>query len=137
VSRLSIVSGGLLSALATLRTSWIPGVQIGLGAADITPDQTTSLAVIQPCIWSGYPGLLVLGAWGAPVLVGPRAQITGPQVIYTHNGGPISETVFTYYIVDAVGALLWVQRLPLGPVTMYAPAQQLRVTPVLTLRSEY
>ena len=134
---LVIQSFGLLAALDVLRQHWMPGTQIGLGAADAKPDQTTTLAVLQPCSWSGYPGLLTLGFWGGLTLVGPRALLVGPPVTYTHNGGPMAQTVITYYLTDALGNLLLAQRLTQGPVPMFAPGQQLTVVPRFTFRSEY
>jgi hypothetical protein len=134
---LALQSAGLTSALQSLKDHWLPGQLIGLGSADVTPDQFTSLAVLMPADFSGYPGLLALGLWGAVTLVGPRAFVQGPTVTYTHNGGPKAQTVFTYYITDPLGTLLRAVRLPGGPATLFRAGQTLTVRPQLTLRSEY
>lgn len=127
---------GVLIPAGHLHAAYLVGIQIGLGQADIVPDLTTSLAVIEPATFSGYPGLLVLGAWTGPVMVGERAVMKGTPVVYRGSGGPVAQNVFTYYALDGAGALQWCERLPGGPYQMGALGTELVVSPVYTYESQ-
>lgn len=134
---IKVVDGGLLSCLSNLRVNWLNTLSWGLYQNDLTPEDATILAEIDPCNFSGYAGLLLSTGWTAPVIDGVRAKSIATALTWTHNGGGIDNWVFGFYVLDGLGDLILAQRFSDAPRLMEYTGVSLFVTPTFTLRSEF
>ncbi len=127
---------GLIEALDTLAASWEGVFKIGLYQNDWTPDLFSVLASIVPCDFSGYSGLAFLYSWSAAVMRGIHAYTEANPVVWTHDGGPIQNYAYGYYVIDGTGHLAWAERFCPAPKIMAGFGTKLRVTPAYTLKNE-
>lgn len=111
--------------------------QMGLYKAVTGISENTVIGDVTPCDFSGYGGLQLLEDWAAVVWTSPRAVITNSDIVWTHNGGGVSNQIYGYYVVDGVGALAWIEARADGPVTIQFNGQEYTVKPKYTRRSEF
>lgn len=132
-----LVNGGLAAFVGTLRASWVGTLKIGLFQNDWFPARSSTIAEVTPCTFSGYDGLRDVVSWSMPSVVGDRVAIQAASVTWTHDGGPLSNWVIGYYVVDLSGTLLWAERRAGGSVPMYGAGQTAGVIPAFSLRSQF
>jgi len=114
-----------------------PFYKIGLYKNDWTPGAEDDITDVVAANFSGYIGLANLISWATAVWVTPRAESTHGNVVWTHNGGGVSNDIYGYYVVDEAGNLAWAERNATGPVTISVNGQTYTVTPKYTRRSEF
>jgi hypothetical protein len=128
---------GLERILTRLKATDLSACKIGLFQNDFTPVETSIIGDIQPATFSGYVGLRTMNAWGAVSFVSPRAILNHPPISWVHNGGPVSNWIFGYYVVDSTGVFMWAQRRQGDGVPMNGAGQFYEVAPQFTVRSEF
>jgi hypothetical protein len=127
---------GNLAALLALRDSWLKTLRIGLFQNDQSYFPEITMAQIEPCDFSGYIGLRNLATWGGVSLDGVRARVEHVEILWHHDGGSTPNYVFGYYVVNASGTLVYLERKAGDPGVMDASGQVYRVVPGYTFRSE-
>lgn len=133
---LVVTDSGLVVQLDLLRTAWETKYQVGLFQADVFPKITSTIVELLPCDFSGYVGLQTSFGWSGAVVDGTRSNTLANALTWTHDGGPITNFVYGYYIVDKKGFLMWAERFCPGPVWMDRPGRSVRVRPAFTLRND-
>lgn len=134
---LVLVNNGALGHLDALRVAWLPSLRIGLFQNDWHPHQGDTMVAVVPATFSGYTGLHFLPGWSPAVLQGNLAVTQATPRLWTHNGGPVGNWIFGYYVVDATGVLRWAQRYPGDPVPMDSSSGFYRVTPEYAVTSRF
>jgi hypothetical protein len=127
----------LLFALEALRVAWRGVLQVGLFQNDFQPGPRTTIRAVKRCTFSGYVGLRTIAGFNAPTFDGLRGLLSSGQIVWSHNGGPIPNFVFGYYVVDSSGNYLWAARRKGGPAWLASAGQTYPVVPVFSLRSEF
>ena len=131
-----VSDSGLVTQLDFLRAKWETKYRVGLFQNDGHPSLTWTLFNVVPCDFSGYSGLLQSFGWTASVVNNTRAVTEANPLTWTHNGGPIGNFVYGYYVVDDVGAYQWAERFCPAPVVVSRNGTRLRVRPSFTLRND-
>lgn len=126
-----------MTILNVLRASWMRALRIGLYQNDFTPFRGMLLSQLEVCTFSGYIGLRTLTSWFAPIITGTRAITEAPPVDWTHSGGPVSNWVYGYYVLDVDGTLRWAARAFPDPLDLSSYNIAARVVPRFSLRSEF
>lgn len=134
---LVVVDTGMVRQLVRLAAAWPRPRKIGLFQNDPVIDRHTTIASLDPCVFSGYDGERDVGAWTLPSIEGDRAVSRSTPVIWTYDGGPATGYVFGYYVVDEDGELLWAERRTGLPVAMVVTGQDYTVIPVLSSGTRY
>lgn len=134
---LVVVNGGMLGILNALRTTWLPSLFIGLFQNDWVPQKWHTIADVQPATFSGYSGLHFLDGWSVPYMLGDIAVSDATPREWLHDGGPDSNWIFGYYVVDSSGALQWAQRVGEFAVAMFSVETRYTVTPQFAQGSRY
>lgn len=111
--------------------------RVGLFQNDLVVRPWHTLANLVPCNFSGYTGPLSLGGWTPAAMEGDQAVSRAAECIWTHNGGPVANYVFGYYIVSAAGELLLAERDPDAPVLVAVGGVLFRCVPTYTSRSRF
>lgn len=109
----------------------------GLFQNDWTPTPDSVIGQVQPCDFSGYAGLISVGLWLAPTIVGQVAVTESTPRTWTRGVGPNSNWVSGYYVVDSSGVLLWGERDPGPPAAMIVPGDIYQVTPAFSQSSRF
>jgi hypothetical protein len=133
---LEVSEDGLIVLLDVLTAKFGAGYKAGLFRNDVKPTQETSLSEFEECNFSGYQGLVLLTGWSAATLNGVRADAQAGPVRWVHDGGPMANWVWGYYVVNADGLLVWAQRFCPVPLLLDSEGQTVRVLPSFTLRNE-
>lgn len=100
----------------------------------VTPSDATVLGDFTIADFSGY-------ANASPSMTTPSeisgkgTTIDSAERSFTHNGGGTGNTIYGYYVTDAIGGLVWAEAFS-APVTMNASGHQIKITLQLTLDSE-
>lgn len=131
------VDGGLAGELNTLTASWLNKRYVGLFQNDLEPIRTTSIAQVQPANFSGYAGLMLITGWTPATLLADRAVSAAAALSWTHDGGPNTNWIFGYYVVDLSGVLRWIERRPGAAVAMLESGNVYQVTPQFSLGSRF
>jgi len=134
---LIVCDGGLIGSLDRLKTGWELVLRAGLFQNDYQPLQEDTLGDYVPADFSGYGGLQFTYSWDAAVIAGPRAITASGAITWIHDGGPIQNYIFGYYVVDALGALVWAERFCPAPRPMNGVGMRIRIRPQFTLRNEF
>jgi len=94
-----IVNEGELKICNVLKSGL--GIQkIILFQNNITVDEDTVFGDLTEATFSGY--MSVTPTWGTPAIDGAgKASMTATPVVFAHNGGGTSNTIFGYAWVDA------------------------------------
>lgn len=133
---LVVTDNGLLNSLDLLRRKWDTRWKMGLFQNDYQPLQTSVIGNFVPCDFSGYAGLQSTFGWTVPAMSGFRARTVANELTWTHDGGPISNWVYGYYVVNPAGQLEWAERFCPAPMTLDAMGLSVRVKPLFTLLNE-
>jgi len=129
VCRLFLCTFGLRNTLSKLTAAWEGKYRVGLYQNDYTPHLTTVLANIVECTFSGYAGRLLTYSWSAPAMVGIYARSVAHDLLWTHNGGPVENFVYGYFVVDQAGLYVWAERFCPRPLIMSKEGQKVRIRP--------
>jgi hypothetical protein len=134
---LVLVEQGMKEELDAMTARW-GGIRfIGLFQNDLVIERTTTIDAIEPATFSGYVGLRPLMGWSAAVIRGDRAVTGAAPVNWVHNGGPLTNWIFGYYVVDPSGFLVWAERRPGSPIAMISAGQIYEVGPVFSQGSRF
>lgn len=134
---LVLVEGGMLEELDLLTTAWVGKRFAGLMQNFGEPDRNWTIATIQPATFSGYAGLQLISGWTPATLLGERAITSAAGLSWTHNGGPVSNWIFGYYVVNLAGDLLWAERRPGAGQAMVLNGNIFQVLPQFSLGSRF
>jgi len=134
---LVVVDDGALRACAQLANQWGGVRYVGLYSNELTMDRHLTIDNIEECAFSGYSGRQELGTFGAPEMQGDRAVAYSTELLWAHDGGPQSDWVVGYFVVDSDGALLWIEDNADGPVALVSGGQTYKVTPALSAGTRY
>lgn len=102
---------------------------VALGQGTVNADLTI-------CDFSGYIGGVVTSGWAVPIITGGHSKTAANLLSFIHDGGPVSNNVFSYRYTDASGNLLFVEKFA-APILMQAGSPPLQFFPVLTFISEF
>jgi len=134
---LVVVDDGALRSCRQLTQQWPSARFVGLFSNELTMDRHLTIESIEECAFSGYGGKQELGTFGDPEMQGDRAVAYSVELLWSHDGGPVSDWVVGYFVVDSDGALLWVEDRDGGPVAMTQGGQTYKVTPALSAGTRY
>lgn len=135
---LKVVRGELIADLDRRAAQIVSdGYKIGLFQNNHVPTDLDVFSDLVVCDFSGYAGEQLLAGFSGAAWSSPRATTTGSTVIWTHNGGGTSNTVYGYYIVDGAGNLAWLEKRTGVGVVIGSAGQSYTVYPTLTRRSEF
>jgi len=124
---------GLVTLLDLWLSVWEGQYMVGLFKNDFEPKLTMSLGDLAICDFSGYSGEQPAYSWQAAVMQGIRAATQAGPLTWIHDGGPIQNYVYGYYVVDASAALIWAERFCPAPMRVYLLGQRVRVRPTMYL----
>jgi len=133
---LTVMNNGLLQSLSQLLSLQFGRWKTGLFQNDREPRQTDSLSNYVPCDWSGYQGLQRIYFLNPPFMAGKRARAEGQELVWSHDGGPIANFVYGFYVVDNNGDLAYAERFCKGPFEVKNKGRKFKLTPVFTARNE-
>lgn len=128
---------GALDTLDALRATWLPSLRIGLFQNDWNPVVGDTLAAVVPATFSGYTGLHFLPGWSSAALSGDLAVSEASPRLWTHNGGPVGNWIFGYYVCTLAGRLEWAERDPQGGKAVDELGGFYSVVPVYTVQSRF
>jgi len=134
--QLEVVRGGLssyLKELTNLMTGWF---QVGLFANDRLPLLDDLVGDYIPCDFSGYNGLRLFYGWSAPVASGVFSMSSASPIVWAHDGGPINNLVYGYYVLDRFGVLAFAERFCDGPFVLDRAGRKLVITPTFRASNE-
>lgn len=118
--------------------SVLSGANLHLYKNNYLPVDSSVAADFTVATFTGYGGA-ILGSGVAATTVGGKAYVPFTQRTFSvsANGGP-SNSIYGYYIYNSgTGQLLFAERFAAGPYTMANLGDTLKLTPTLTLFSEY
>jgi hypothetical protein len=69
-------------------------------------------------------------------VVGYKARSTAPEIVFRHNGGPVTNLIYGYTVTDITGVLLFAERFCDGPVMMDREGRKLHLVPSFELQNE-
>jgi len=133
--RLEVVETGLLDLAEQVRSYMSYWYKIGLFVNDREPKIGDVIGDYEEATFSGYSGMLLMGQFSAPAMSGVKARTFGPQVGWTHNGGPIANAVYGYFVVRNDGELAWAERFCDGPVIVDRAGRKVNIIPVFCLKN--
>lgn len=133
---LEVVQPELLRLVTLITTDWFAGHKVGLFQNDVNPRLNTTIGNIVPCNFSGYDGLRLLYFFSPAFMGGIRAIRASQEYVWTYDGGPVTNYVYGYYIVDLAGNLTVAERFCDGPFAMDVPRRQFKLTPLFWLKNE-
>lgn len=126
---------GEVALLAILRAEFNSAyVHYHLYQTDITPSETDILTdySANEADYSGY-GYQSVGAFGTPSTSSGTTSMVAGGLLFQHNGGATSNTIYGYYVTDVSDAeLLWAEKFS-SSKTMATTADKIMVTPRLEL----
>lgn len=133
---LEVMSPELLRLVSLITTDWFAGHKVGLYQNDFNPRLDSTIANVVPCNFSGYDGLRLLYFFSPSFMSGIRATRLAQEYVWQYDGGPITNWVFGYYVVDLAGNLTIAERFCNGPFAMDQPLRQFKLTPLFWVKNE-
>jgi len=134
--QLEVTSAGLMEYLNKL-TGYMKGwFKIGLYVNDHVPKLTDTISLYQQANFSGYQGAMLLYGFGQATMFGVRAKSVATTVVWTHDGGPIANDVYGYFVVNNKGILAFAERFCDGPFTVDRAGRSVKVKPVFSTKNE-
>lgn len=128
---LVIPKSALLLFLADTVAGELAAAVVHLYKNDLVPTPNTILADLISADYSGY-ATKVLGTAGAPIINSDgAAQVVYPSQQWQHSSGATANTIYGAYVLDAGGALLYVERFG-TPVNMTDATDGFIYVPVFT-----
>jgi len=134
---LVLCEDGCMDSLDLLRGAWEMVYKAGLYQNDYTPLLETDLSKLVVANFSGYAGLQVTFGWSPAVMVGFRAESLAAPINWVHDGGPVQNWVYGYYVVNQYGTLVWAERFCPAPIPMNGLGQTLRIRPRFRQGTEF
>lgn len=131
--RLVLNSRGLRNTLLAGRSVFEALYNVGLYQNDFTPRVSMLTTDIAACNFSGYAGLAPTFSWSVPAYSGGYASMTAHEIVWGHNGGPVGNFVYGYYVLDNTGELVWAERFCPAPMRVYRLGERVRMIPTLYL----
>ena len=134
--QLEVVSFGLkvfLDKLTTFMENWY---ECGLYQNDRQPLLDDTIADYVQANFSGYLDRQVLTGWTTAAMVGPRAKSSATQLVWKHDGGPVSNLIYGYYVTDKLGNLVFAERFCDGPFEVDRAGRAIRLTPVFSAQNQ-
>ena len=128
---------GLLDGLAAQKVAWLKTLRAGLYQNEVVPFDLMTIAHIEPCDFSGYIGLRQLLTWGAVSMDGDRARCDHAELIWTHNGGPVSNHVMGFYWINAAGTLVGINPNELEENILDVAGKSYRIVPGFTFKTDF
>lgn len=135
--KLVVVNTGLISLVRECITYILPSWKWGLFQNDITIVPETKIADVVPASFSGYTGLKLASSWSVPAIEAPRCITTATPLLWVHNGGPLANWIYGFYVVDGLGELVEIQRITPAPLLIQNTALGVQVIPRFSARSEW
>lgn len=132
---LVIADNGLVQLLDKVRLFQSGWWAAGLFQNDHKPKRNDLIGAYVPASFSGYSGPQLIYFNTAPVMVGETARTSGPPLLWTHDGGPLSNFVYGFYVVDRAGAFTYGERFCAGPVEMARKGRTLQLEPSFLARN--
>lgn len=113
--------------------------KLGLTRQDYLQQHGLTLAMLNEADYSGYARVSLPGPWDLTHDGQGTWRLEHPPVLFQHNGGAVSNTVYQTLILSESGGgnLRYLRRVAGGPVQMAAGSLPLSVVPVVTVRSQY
>lgn len=133
---LVVSDSGLVTLLDYWRPKWEQKYKVGLFQNNAYPSLTWTKLSPVPCNFSGYSGLMLSFGWSAAVINNTRAVTEANALLWTHDGGPVGNFVYGYYVVDTAGELIWAERFCPAPQWVFKFGTKVRVVPSFTLRND-
>jgi hypothetical protein len=133
---LVVGDSGLITQLDFLRVKWETKYRVGLFQNDAHPSLTWTLANVVPADFSGYAGLQLSFGWTPSVVNNTRAVTQANALTWMHDGGPVSNFIYGYYVVDDHGAYMWAERFCPAPQIVLKIGTRVRVIPTFTMRND-
>lgn len=126
-----------LNLLDTLTGVWGDLAEVALFKSDITPGATTTLAALEAAEadFQGYARIAATN-WTAAATVGGKATTAADQVTFTKGAGGTGNSIYGWFIVDQLGALISAGRATSPPVDMSTDGAVYKVTPQYELLQE-
>lgn len=134
---LVLVSDGSLSQLAKLLTVLETEAYYGLWQGEWQPAPWNDITDVVPATFSGYSGLQLATGWQPAYLHNGQAVSEAADLSWFHNGGPVSNWIGGYYVVNVSGVLQWAERYPGASRAMVLSGNVYRVTPRYGFGSRY
>jgi|SRR6185295_1383841 len=131
--RLFVSSFGLRNTLKIITAAWEGKYLIRLFQNDYRPSFSSVASNFQEANFSGYGGELITYSWSVPQLSGIYAISTAHDMVWTHNGGPVSNWIYGYYVLTPSGDYVWGERFCPAPEGVKNSGQKVRVRPLFFL----
>lgn len=101
---------------------------------NVTPGDTNVLADFTECTGGGYASVTLTGAsWTVTAGTGTPASASYAEQTFTWTSVPGVTTVYGYFVKNGT-KVLWAERLPAAPFTIAAAGDNVKITPVITLK---
>lgn len=108
-----------------------PNMRVVLFKNNVDIDHSTIWVNLEEADFSGYARQEI--NWGTPYVPGPYAAVSGEPVYFIHDGGPVSNVIYGYAIIDqASNTVLYGDNFD-PPALMGAYTDDVIVTPALNL----
>jgi len=130
------VASGLLSYTNLIRLEMFGNHKVALFQNDRSPKLDDNASLFTPCTFSGYPGPVLTYGWTSPVMVGNRAFTHSEEFVWTHNGGPVGNWVYGYYVMNVSDELRFAERFCNGPFLVAQSGRQIKLTLMFTSANE-
>lgn len=119
---------GRLDQLSALLAALGANLKLSLFTAPTTNSKTNPLGAYTEATFAGYAA--VAPAWGAPSLDGNgNAVAVATAVTFTSTGASPTNTLYGYYLYDALTNKVWWSELFSAPIMINASGQSVTVTP--------
>lgn len=136
MSNLIIPDVGKKKLIAPIGAFAIISGRVKLYANNVAFSHSTVVAGLTEAAFGGYANVLMTGAAVEAALDGSgRAVVAFDQVTFTNSSGA-DTLVYGYYVENGVPDLLWGETFD-TPITIFAGGGFLKLTPKLTLASQF
>lgn len=134
---LVISDQGIAKRLTGIRSALGLTCQLGLFNSNITPSRTdvATTYTAHEATFGGY-SRATLNSWGAITVVLHVAAMQEIVRTFTRTGGA-TETIYGYFVLDNLGALMWAEAFPGGGIVMSGVGQMIAILPGLTDESKF
>lgn len=109
--------------------------EVRLYKNDLTPDPATVMGDLTPATYSGYAPIPLSDLPDPELTPGGKARVQMGEVSFLHDGGPVANSCYGYYVVATQGddeLFLWAERFEEAPFMMASLDDEIPVTVVIT-----
>lgn len=106
-----VVNNGEIQYLQAIIDNLLDGAVLSLYQNDHTPTELDAVTAYQEATFSGYVNV-ALNNWGA-IFTDPAdgaAKSLHDEVTFTHNGGPVPNVIFGYFVHKPAAGLLFAEK---------------------------